>query len=58
MSRILQNFVETRVQGLYFCKGPLIWYDFRFLNLQNKGPTVTVTHFIILTAPFQAVTGT
>ena len=40
-----------------FCQnqGPrsLIWYDFRFPNLQNKGPTVTVTNFIILTALFE-----
>ena len=41
-------------------QGPrsLIWYDFRFPNLQNKGPKVAVTNFIILTGPFQAVTGT
>ena len=31
----------------YFCKEPLIRYDFRFPNLQNKGPTETVTNFII-----------
>ena len=36
----------------------LIWYDFRFPNLQNNGATVTVTNFIILTALFQAVTET
>ena len=41
-----------------FCKGPLILYDFWFPNLQNKGPTVTVTNIKILTALFQAVTGT
>ena len=33
-----------------FCQnqGPrsLIWYDFRFLNLQNNGPTVTFTNFL------------
>ena len=47
--------------GPVFCQdqGPrsLIWYDFRFTNLQNKGPTKTVTNFIILTALFQAITG-
>ena len=48
--------------GPVFCQnqGPrsLIWYDFRSPNLQNKEPTLTVTNFIILTALFQAVTGT
>ena len=45
-----------------FCQnqGPrsLIWYDFRFSTLQNKGPTVTVTNIKISSALFQAVTGT
>ena len=48
--------------GPVFCQnqGPrsLIWYDFWFPNLQKKEPTVTFTNFIILTALFQAVTGT
>ena len=48
--------------GPVFCQnqGPrsLILYDFRFSNLQNKGPTVTVRNFIILKAFFQIVTGT
>ena len=47
--------------GPVFCQnqGPrsLIWYDFQFPNFQNKGPTVTVTNIIILTALFQAVPG-
>ena len=49
-------------RGPVFCQnqGPrsLIWSDFPFPNLQNKELTVTVTNLIILTALFQAVTGT
>ena len=47
---------KTRGPGPYFCKGPLIRYNFRLPNLENTGPTLTDTNFIILTAFFQAAT--
>ena len=58
MSDLFSYFVKFRGPS----KRALIYFDFRFPNLQNKGPpsvtvvTVIYTNFIILTAFFRAIT--